>query len=231
MKRIGYVLLLALPLGCDFPGQPNPKDKFVSPSKQADFWKLYNKNCRGCHGEDGTLGPAPPLRDQVFLTIVPRDELLKVIAEGRRGTSMPAFAMGDGGTLTHEQVEILVKGLTGELWSNKFTPAKGEWPDYLPPAEKGDVARGKSLFAKACAQCHGENGAGTKTMGPINNPAFLNLSTEQFFRRIIITGRSDLGMPNCMETTGRPADFTALTGAEINDIVALIASWKNPSAK
>ena len=233
MKRAPLALLVLLGIGChgddpvrQFPGRPDIKDRFVWPEKQTDFWKLYNQNCRGCHGADGTLGPAPPLRDAIFLTIASTAELLDTVSEGRAGTSMPGFSKGHGGTLTDEQMQILVKGLGQELWGKAFTPPAGDWPPYAPPAEKGDVARGKTVFAAACASCHGDNGTGTITMGPINDRSFLALSSEQFLRRIVITGRPDLGMPNCHEKTGREDNFAPLTNADVNDVTALLLSWK-----
>ena len=68
---------------------------------------------------------------------------------------------------------------------------------------------------------HGQHGHGDATQGPINDAAFLTLASEQMLRRIVITGRSDLGMPNCAEH-----DEGALTAREVNDLVALIMSWK-----
>ena len=98
--------LLVLFSGCDLPGKPDPANKFVAPTKVVDFPTLYAKNCAGCHGKDGKMGPAPPLNDAVFLAIAPEMELAKVIASGRKGTEMPAFALEKGGTLTAEQVQI-----------------------------------------------------------------------------------------------------------------------------
>ena len=60
----------------------------------------------------------------------------------------------------------------------------------------------------------------------INAPAFLALISDQALRRIIITGRPDLGMPNFAEHDGRPDDFKPLTSAEIDDLVALLADWR-----
>ena len=57
-----------------------------------EFGVLYRNNCAGCHGADGTLGPAPPLNDSLFRAIVPTEEIERVLTFGRPGTPMPAFA-------------------------------------------------------------------------------------------------------------------------------------------
>jgi cytochrome c oxidase cbb3-type subunit III len=217
---VWLVPLLAFASGCDLPGKPDPADKFVYPNKVADFGKLYALNCAACHGEKGNLGAAPPLNDSVFLAIVPDDVLAKVIAEGRPGTSMPAFADNRGGTLTAEQVRILAAGVrTG--W--KTLPAtSNDWPPYVATA-KGDAKSGALVFEKSCKKCHGDDGKGAGAEGKlaIHEPAFLELSSEQVLRRFVITGRADLGMPNCLVGEGRP-----LTAAEVDDVTALMISWK-----
>jgi mono/diheme cytochrome c family protein len=92
------------------------------------------------------------------------------------------------------------------------------------------IERGALLFQRACAGCHGANGAGSEQNGDIrlaiNSPSFLALISDQAVRRIIITGRPDLGMPTYAERDGRPDDFQPLTTSEIDDIVSLIASWR-----
>ena len=86
----------------------------------------------------------------------------------------------------------------------------------------------------ACASCHGERGQGRvfsdekggKPAGAINVPAFLTLSSDQALRRLVITGRPDLGMPDCTDRQGRPDEFKPLTSREVTDLVALLASWR-----
>jgi hypothetical protein len=87
------------------------------------------------------------------------------------------------------------------------------------------------LFGRACAGCHGANGLGKVREGiatkVINSSAFLSLISDHAIRRIIITGRPDLGMPSFAERIGRPNDFQPLTPADINDLVALLAGWRS----
>ncbi len=107
------VSLSLLAVGCDLPGRPNPDDRPVPEELVLDFGKLFTKNCAGCHGAEGELGPAPPLNDALFRSIVPEKELEKVITHGRLGTPMPAFAKANGGTLTAAQIQVLVNEIKG----------------------------------------------------------------------------------------------------------------------
>ena len=60
----------------------------------------------------------------------------------------------------------------------------------------------------------------------INDRAFLSLISDRELRRIVITGRPDLKMPNYAEKAGRPDDFQPLTAGDVADLVALLASWR-----
>jgi mono/diheme cytochrome c family protein len=220
--------------GCDLPGRPRPEDQFKRPATVLDFATLYKKNCAGCHGADGKLGPAPPLHDRRFLAIVPDKELLRVVLDGRPGTSMPAFWKERGGELTREQAEVLVRGIR-ERWGGKEKP-KDDTPPYLPSQDvRGDAARGMQVFKMACAGCHGDRGQGgtyagrgNKAVGAINDLAFLALASDQALRRYVITGRYDLNppMPGWDDPAGRTSDFRPLTNQDVADLVALLASWR-----
>jgi cytochrome c oxidase cbb3-type subunit 3 len=211
--------------GCDFPGRTNARQRAEPADLSLNFDVLYAHNCSGCHGPGGRLGPAPPLNDPLFLTIVPDNVLESAIREGRRGTLMPAFAEDKGGTLSAAQVQVLAGGLKTHWRPSK--PPGGELPPYLvaakanPEDATGAVQRGAAAFARACAGCHGAKGEGDSA-GAIADPAFLALISDQTLRRLIITGRPDLDMPNYAQTDGRTDDFRPLTSAEINDLVAFI---------
>ncbi|WP_428306738.1 cytochrome c [Lacipirellula sp.] len=230
--------------GCnaDFPGKPLPADRPVPQNEITDFATLFRQNCTGCHGADGQHGPAPPLNDPLFLALVTPAELIEVIRNGRNGTPMPAFATEQGGTLTAEQVQILANGLQGHWPIDEEDKAElaalvADAPPYVAPQGSLQLSAdattaGAALFERACAECHGPNGAGGETgytNGAINDRAFLALISDQALRRIIITGRHDLGMPNYADAEGRPDDFKPLTSEEIDELVALLASWRRDS--
>jgi mono/diheme cytochrome c family protein len=199
----------------------------VPADKVLDFAVLFEQNCSGCHGADGKLGPAPPLNDPLFLSIVPDGELLMVIGEGRPGTPMPAFAREQGGTLTEAQVKALAEGIKPR-WGKQLEPSKDQVPPYLARGT-GDADRGKKVFERACAVCHGERGEGIeedgRTRRRINDPAFLALLSDQALRRLAITGRPDLDMPSYAEPRPMGEKFKPLTSAEVTDLVALLSSW------
>jgi mono/diheme cytochrome c family protein len=221
---VGWMLPLLLALGCDFPGKPDPKDRPAPEGQITDFGRLFTRHCAGCHGAEGKLGPAPPLNDPIFLAIAPDEELRRTIAAGRRGTPMPAFAHHHGGPLSDDQVQALAGGLK-RRWKAK-EPASGAPPPYLAnPDEAGDAARGRAVFARACADCHGERGEGGDMAGAIASPEFLQLISDQALRRIVITGRPDLGMPS-HSNQDRDADFESLSSRDVSDLVALLAEWR-----
>jgi len=223
-------LLAGWAAGCDLPGRPRTGDRYVPPENERNFSVLFQKKCVGCHGADGKLGPAPPLNDKLFLAVIPDAELKRVIAEGRRGTLMPAFARDKGGDLTDEQVTVLAQGI--KALGGWIDPAPSGIPPYLfdqagnGAAGTGTKDAGLAVFARACSSCHGDHGQGGKTAGAINDSDFLKLISDQALRRYVITGRPDLGMPNFADPTGRPDGFRALNDQDVTNVVALLASWR-----
>lgn len=231
---IAIALLTTLSSGC---GKPSARQEPLRPSQVHDFAALYAQNCSGCHGANGKLGPAPPLNDSMFLTIAPPNELRQVISAGRHGTMMPAFAREHGGTLTPLQVDVLIDGML--RWNTEALDVS-KLPTYLALLEPEpgavdptttaqatpDHAAGEQLFAKHCASCHGDQGTGGMG-GALRVPAFLALVSDQALRRIIITGRPDLGMPDYRARAKADGKVEPLTSAQINQIVALLASWRD----
>jgi len=226
--------MCALLSGCsdNLPGKPIQADGYVMPQDIKDFGKLYVQRCAGCHGADGTLGPGPPLNDPLFVSLMSNDDLQGVIAQGRKGTLMPAWAQSSGGPLTDDQVAALVKGIKQHQWAESGDSKMQKVYPSAPPliaagGAPGDARAGEKVYALACAACHGEHGEGEQDQaGAINDPAFLALCNDGEMRRYIITGRPDLGMPNFAENDDRGADFKPLTAKQVSDLVALLAQWR-----
>lgn len=221
---------LALAAGC---GKPDPADRYRAPDEITDFSQLFGRNCSGCHGMDGQLGPAPPLNDPLFQRIVSDAQLTAIIAHGRANTLMPAFANRQGGPLTDEQVRILVAGIRRE-WAPEASGPEVDLPVYEVAADDpagllgAQAAAGEPWFASACAGCHG-GGTGEKQAGSLAERALGGLISDQLLRRVIITGRPDLGMPDYaalgrQSPLGRP-----FTSEEISQLAAYVRSLQTDS--
>ena len=212
------VFLLA---GCsNLPGRPTPASVVSDPDKITDFAYLFKTNCSGCHGAEGKGGAALSISDPVYLAIADDAVIRKVVSNGIRGTSMPAFAKGAGGMLTAEQVEILVHGLREHY--GKTDALSGVTPPPYAAAENGDVTRGGAVYGTFCASCHGAGGKGGAKAGAIVDPSFLALVTDQELRTLVIVGRPDFGAPDWRNNVpGRP-----MSSQEISDVVAWLASQR-----
>lgn len=217
--------------GCDsLPGKPDPADRYVEPQKITDFDTLYEKNCSGCHGADGTLGAARPLNDPLFLAVAGVSDLEKVIGQGQKGTPMPPFAISQGGALAEIQVKALAQGLI-EKWGG--TPPKGPLPPYTEAEAQaagflpGNVAEGGRAYETFCGECHGAAGKGGERGGSVVDGSFLALVSNQSLRTTIISGRTDLGMPNYREHSAGTRTL-AMTPQQISDVVAWLAAQRQP---
>jgi mono/diheme cytochrome c family protein len=83
-----------------------------------------------------------------------------------------------------------------------------------------------AVYAASCAGCHGAEGRGGSKGGPVVDPAYLALVSDQALRTAVIAGRTDLGMPDWRgDAAGRP-----LTPQQISDVVAWLASQRRPPA-
>jgi cytochrome c oxidase cbb3-type subunit 3 len=214
-SRAAAAALAVLSLAaCDPPGKPKADEPGAA--EITDFKILFAQNCSGCHGNNGMKGPGRILNDAVYLALVPKDTLRHVIEYGRPGTAMPPWALSEGGPLTPKQVDAIVNGI--ENWKKPVNPPPG---DELPPYQEttpGDPVAGKRLFLRGCFACHGPGAR----VGPVSDPAYLSLVTNQNLRTSIIVGRLDLGMPNYRAlNAGHP-----LNDKDVSDLVAYLASLR-----
>ena len=103
--------------------------------RQADFFEsesiergalLYANNCRTCHGIRGEGGVGLTLNKAAFRNQEPlalsqnQDLIRRTLVCGRAGTLMPAWLDSNGGSLTLNQIEHLVRLLTAPLEADVF---------------------------------------------------------------------------------------------------------------
>jgi len=218
----GFLALL-LCVGCRPPGKPTEADIELKPEEVRDFALLYKQNCAGCHGQDGKGNTALALANPVYLAIASDDTIRRATAVGIRGSLMPAFAKGAGGTLTDEQVEILV-GEMRTRWA-KPNDVSGESPPPYAEAEAGNPQKGTAAYAVFCSACHGPEGRGTAKGSSIVDDSFLALVSNQNLRTTIIAGRPDLGHPDWRHCS----PDRAMAPQEVTDVVAWLVAQRKPN--
>ena len=226
MSRIPYLsalailsLSLALISACSTPhGQPQKGSEPVAPNQVVDFSTLYAQNCAACHGVEGRGGASIALANPVYLAIVDENAVHNLVANGVRGSSMPAFAQSAGGLLTDEQINVIASGMFLR-WGRKGILDGANPPSYGAKTT-GDGSHGEIVFGTYCASCHGTEGHGGSKGSAISNDSFLALVSDQGLRTIVITGRPDLRAPDWRENVpGKP-----MSDQDITDVVAWLAS-------
>lgn len=176
-----------------------------------DGEQLYTKHCASCHQTKGHGGIGLPLT-KAILDGVSDIYLAKSIRYGRPGRIMPAFP-----EMSDAQIDAIV------IHMRKITSTK----DTIFPATpiKGDIKLGEKLFAKHCAECHGEDGSGEGkgtgvTMSrsrkfrimpaAIANSGFLASASDHLIRHITVEGREEVEMPAFKKEGLSDADFDNL---------------------
>lgn len=198
----------------------------ISPLSWAapDGEELYRRHCESCHGGKGGGGVGVPLDLPGVQALYDDEFLAKTIRLGRSGRVMPAFPH-----LSDAQIQALIKHI------RRFTP--GVKPVSIDPSPVvGDVQHGETLYAKHCASCHGSRGEGGKGTGvtfsrprdfPIiptglNNPGFLQASSDQRIRHILRDGIAGTPMQSFLKQ--------GLSEQDIDDLTAYVRSFEKLSA-
>ena len=218
---LSTALVAVLLAGCGAPpGQPRDGVMQPAPSEVVEFTVLYADNCAGCHGANGRDGAAIALADPVYLAIVDPHAMRARVANGVRGTSMPAFARGAGGMLTDTQIDVLVDDIRSR-WSRPGVLDGANPPSYVPTSA-GDARRGAAAYQTFCQSCHGADGQGGPKGSAITNDSVLALMSDQGLRTTVITGRPELGAPDWRgNVAGRP-----MSDKDVTDVVSWLASHR-----
>jgi mono/diheme cytochrome c family protein len=161
-----------------------------------------------------------PLGDPLYLAIADDTTLRSTIAMGRPGTAMSAFSQKQGGMLTDEQIESIVRGIR-ERWGSTGRTTGVTTPPY-EGAAAGNARQGEAVYSTFCASCHGTGDSGGSKAGSVTNPSYLSLISDQGLRTVVITGRPDFGAPDWRgNVPGRP-----MTDQEISDVVAWLSAQR-----
>jgi cytochrome c oxidase cbb3-type subunit 3 len=218
----GSILALcSLALSGCHSGKPSAGAEAMRPDQVTDFHTLYTQNCSGCHGADGTHGPAMPLGNPEYEAIVDEGTLGGAIGTGVPGTLMPSFSKDAGGLLTDDQINALVDGLRSHWY--KADVLKGiDVPPYQTD-KQGDVAHGQQVFTAHCSSCH-TTGVQQKDAkkSSVTDGSYLALIGDQSLRAIIIAGRPDIGHPDWRGPSGN----NPMSDQDVTDVVAWIASQR-----
>lgn len=172
--------------------------------------------CAACHGPEGEgrVGIAPSITSKTFLAAASDEMLLKVIANGRPGTTMPSWkSLGD------KTIASLVVFLRAK------SPTEPAELDQSPL--RGNVADGEKLFKSICADCHGRTGAGYQESSSgtgIGRHGFLDNATNGYLRYVIKHGKSGTQMK---PFSGVKTSVVNLTDQEIEDVIAYLrkSAW------
>jgi cytochrome c oxidase cbb3-type subunit 3 len=215
------VAVFVLLSGCGVPpGQPRQDSVPRAPNDVVEFDALYADNCAGCHGAHGRGGAAIALANPVYLAIVSDRPMRATIADGVRGTSMPAFAQRAGGMLTEKQIDALVDGIRSH-WTRPAALVGANPPSYAAMSA-GDVHRGAATYQTFCQSCHGADGQGGPKGSAITNDSFLALTSDQALRTTVIVGRPELGAPDWRaNVAARP-----MSDQEVTDVVSWLSSHR-----
>ncbi len=226
-------VLIALSSGCDWqlPGKPIRQPELDIHTREG-FERLYFVNCLGCHGPDGSQGPARPMNDSLYQKITSIDVLQSVIRDGH-GSLMPGFAKTPFGGIEDDGIAALAQGMKTYWEGQPGQPvATGTLPPYAYAPGAGDATAGAGTFATFCGACHGSDGSGkTDGAGSVVDESYLLLVSDQALRSTVLFGRIDLGCPSYLGPYPEQAADRALSPDEIDDITAWLVSQRVSYAK
>ena len=193
-------------------------------AKQAEKEKLsgkqlYSNHCSACHGPSGNGGVGVPLALPDFQYGVTNDYLEKTIRLGRPGRIMPAFT-----ELRNDEVKAIIKHIRS--W------APGKPFKYSNKKINGNIKRGKKLYAKNCAACHGAKGEGGEGTGvtfsrprnlpviapALNNSGFLMSAPDLMIKTVLMNGREGTPMLSFLKQ--------GLSEKDIDDVVTFVRSFE-----
>jgi len=209
-----FMAVLALPVNAQ---QGSDQDKLEQGAR------LYEENCRMCHGDRGE-GRVGATLSKNWPSIRPDLRIKATIENGVPGSPMPAWSVAKGGPLSAEEIEALVAYIlsweTGEPLVIPTQAPVTQRPTLAPlPEVKGDPNRGAILFDENCAVCHGADGQGR--VGATLARTWGAIRPDLSIKTVIQNGVAGSAMPAWSQAKGGP-----LTESDVDDLVAFVLSLK-----
>ncbi len=188
--------------------------------------RLYLSYCSVCHGEKGdgksraqnSLNPPPRDFTSSQPSLLPRSRMREAVTNGKAGTAMAAWKT----QLKPQQIEAVVDYVR---------------TTFMPGAEAADNSRGRLVFGKNCAVCHGERGDGSsRAQNSLTPPprdftsagARAELSAERMLTSVTF-GRADTAMAG-FKTRLSAEDIRAVVAYIRADFMGLGRAAQSPQA-
>lgn len=134
-------------------------------------------SCSSCHLDEGRAPNASPMVGLwgSFPTYLPRAGRVGTLEDRINGCFLRSM---NGKPLPSGSEEM--RGLLAYVWwLSKDIPVGADGPGRGNPpitaSMPADPARGKAIYAQACAVCHGEDGLGTDEIPPLWGPRSFNI--------------------------------------------------------
>lgn len=201
-------------------------ERFGEREFATDGATLYTTFCAACHGPAGEgmryagLPVFPAIGNPDFLELATDEMIAATVRSGRPGRRMPAWGEKAGG-LRPEEVAAVVAHV------RSLSPVRPQ-PDGKPRVwARPDAAHGPSVYARACASCHGDKGQGGE--GPaLANKVLLGSASDTYLFETIRRGRRGTSM----EAFSRPSTTRpALSDSEIESVVAFVRGFEKGEKK
>ncbi|OGX40026.1 MAG: hypothetical protein A3D87_08320 [Omnitrophica WOR_2 bacterium RIFCSPHIGHO2_02_FULL_50_17] len=171
---------------------------------------LFARNCAQCHGEFGEGGNGPAIGKKGFLETVSDGFIFAMMRMGRGDSEMKAFPPHGSGfaSLSDKDAADIISFLRSDL--NKA--------EQYAKKVQGVPGRGKELFDRDCAQCHGPDGRGG--IAPdLNNKFFMEAVSDSYLQATMAIGRHNTQMRSMMKGG---SGVVELSSQDVNDIISYL---------